>query len=464
MRVPPPPLASGKPARGRAHLDQRLHKIYSLGAAFHDCFGRHCRPAGIALGVVLLLATCLAIGHGQSSIYQVFSLSLGMILIGALWAFSRSAVLEAKRELPRFATAGVAFTYTVQVSQRGKGRLSRAWLIDTPPNPRPSLEAFSVLREPGEDERNRFDRHFAYFRWRWILQGNRYFTGGQSSTDIDLLEGQQTKVSMSITPQRRGVITFDDLRVILPDPFGLFQRCRKVQAPTATLTILPRRFALPPVELPGAAAFKISGEASATSVGTTGEFVGLREYRPGDSLRQIDWKSWARTGRPIVKELEDTFHPRYGLIVDTLSCNQTDHSFEEVVSVAASFAACIDTNESLLDLMFIKNTAHRVTAGRGMERAEKLLQVLAAVSPERKEKFTELAQLVLRHGNDLTSCLVIFNGWDTNREKFLNTLRSSGVICSPIIIGIGPAPVGIPGYWIESGCIARDLQRLPKRL
>ena len=119
MRVPPPPLASGKPARGRAHLDQRLHKIYSLGAAFHDCFGRHCRPAGIALGVVLLLATCLAIGHGQSSIYQVFSLSLGMILIGALWAFSRSAVLEAKRELPRFATAGVAFTYTVQVSQRG---------------------------------------------------------------------------------------------------------------------------------------------------------------------------------------------------------------------------------------------------------------------------------------------------------------------------------------------------------
>jgi uncharacterized protein (DUF58 family) len=165
-----------------------------------------------------------------------------------------------------------------------------------------------------------------------------------------------------------------------------------------------------------------------------------------------------------VKELEDTFHPRYGLIVDTLSCNQTDHSFEEVVSVAASFAACIDTNESLLDLMFIKNTAHRVTAGRGMERAEKLLQVLAAVSPERKEKFTELAQLVLRHGNDLTSCLVIFNGWDMNREKFLNTLRSSGMICSPIIIGIGPAPVGIPGYWIESGCIARDLQRLPKRL
>lgn len=297
-----------------------------------------------------------------------------------------------------------------------------------------------------------------------LLQGNRYFTGGHASTSINLLEGQQAIVSINITPQRRGVITFDDLKVILPDPFGLFQRCQKVQAPSATLTILPRRFALPPFELPGASTFKISGEASATSVGTTGEFIGLREYRPGDPLRQIHWKSWARTGRPIVKELEDTFYPRYALIVDTLSCNQTDHSFEEVISVAASFAACIDTSESLLDLMFIKNTAHRVTAGRGTERAEKLLEVLAAVLPERKEKFTELTQLVLRHRNDLSSCLVIFNGWDKTREKFLNTLISSGVICSPIIIGSGPAPFSFPGHWIESGYIARDLQRLPKRL
>jgi uncharacterized protein (DUF58 family) len=216
--------------------------------------------------------------------------------------------------------------------------------------------------------------------------------------------------------------------------------------------------------MPGGAAFKVSGEANTNTIGTSGEFVGLRDYRPGDPLRQIHWKSWARTGRPIVKELEDTFYPRYGLVVDTLSEDTTDHQFEEVVSVAASFAASIDTSESLLDLMFIKNEAHIVTAGRGLERAEKLLEVLAAVSPERTENYTALAQLIIRHRDDLTSCLVIFNGWDDARARFLQTLKTAGIVCAPIIVGKGPAAPGAPGHWLQSGHIARDLHRLPARL
>ncbi len=464
MNASSPPPSDERPAPSSGRLDRHLHRIYFRGAGIRYFIERRCRPAGIALILVLVLATCLGIGHDRSSIYQFFSLSLGMVLIGIPWAFSRRASLEAKRELPRFATAGVPLHYSVRVWQNGKRALTRAWITDTPPDPRPSLEAFTILREPGEEERNKFDRHFAFFRWNWLLLRNRLFTGGSSEEDLNLRQGQQARITLEITPLRRGVIKLDDLRVLLPDPFGLFQRCRKVKAPAATLTVLPSRFPLPPIELPGGAAFKISGEANTTTIGTSGEFVGLRDYRPGDPLRQIHWKSWARTGRPIVKELEDTFYPRYGLIVDTLSCERTDHHFEEAISVAASFAASLDTSESLLDLMFIKNTAHIVTAGRGVDRAEKLLEVLAGVTPERIDKFDELAQLVTLHRDDLTSCLVIFNGWDQARERFLNTLTSRGIVCAPIIIGSGPAPGNTPGHWLESGHIARDLQRLPTRL
>jgi uncharacterized protein (DUF58 family) len=413
---------------------------------------------------VFVLSACLGIGHSRSSIYQLFSLCMGMVIIGVPWAMSRRATVEAKREMPRFATAGEPLRYTVRVWQHRKRRLSQAWLADTPPDPRPSLEDFSILREPGEEERNAFDRRFAYFRWQWLLMRNRLFTGGFGSKVLDLKRGEELRQTLEITPLRRGVIRLDDLRVLLPDPFGLFQRCRKVKAPAATLTVLPRRYPLPPIELPGAAAFKISGEANTNSIGNSGEFVGLRDYRPGDSLRQIHWKSWARTGKPIVKELEDTFYPRYGLIVDTLACERSDQTFEETISVAASFAAAIDTNESLLDLMFIKNKAHLVTAGRGLERAEKLLEVLAGVSPERRENFKALANLVLRHRDDLSACLVIFNGWDESRAEFLKILSGAGIVCAPIIIGVGPAPAGVPGPWLESGHIARDLLRLPTRL
>lgn len=360
----PLPLTSASEPR-RHDLDQRMHRIYLHGAGIYHSLARRCRPAGIALALVFVRATCLGIGHDRTSVYQLFSLTVGMFLIAVPWTMSRRASVEAKRELPRFATAGELIRYTVRVWHHGRRRLSRAWLSDTPPDPRPTLADFSTLREPGEEERNGFDRRFAYFRWRWLLLGNRLFAGGSPNDPLDIKRGQQVRVAVEITPLRRGVIRFDDLRVLLPDPFGLFPRCRQVKPPAATLTVLPRRYPLPPIELPGGTAFKISGEANTNSIGNSGEFVGLRDYRPGDPLRHIDWKSWARTGRPIVKELEDTFYPRYGLIVDTLSCDRTDHQFEEVVSVAASFAASIDTSESLLDLMFIKNEAHLVTVGRG---------------------------------------------------------------------------------------------------
>ena len=150
--------------------------------------------------------------------------------------------------------------------------------------------------------------------------------------------------------------------------------------------------------------------------------------------------------------------------MDTLSTDRDASRFEEVISVAASFAAALDTGDSLLDLMFIKNKAHRVTAGRGVERAEKLLEVLAGVTPHRTEDFTALSRLVLRHRDDLTSCLVILNGWDDSRAAFLKSLAQGGVTCVPLIIGSGAAPVGLPGPWLESGNIAADLQRLPTRM
>ncbi len=445
-------------------FDRWLHRAYFRGAGMQHFLHRRLRPAGTSVCFVLVLATCLSIGHERVPIYQVFSLCLAMLGIGLPWAMLRRTRLEARRELPKYGTAGEPMRYAVCVSSRARRRLARAWLTETPPDPRPDVVEFSKLREPGEEERNSFDRKFAYFRWQWLLLRKRLFEDGFSPDELRLKPGGETRVFIELTPLRRGVSRMNDLRVLLPDPFGLFQKCAKVTAPPATLMVLPRRYPLPEVRLPGGGAFKISGETNTNAIGNSGEFVGLRDYRPGDPMRQIHWKSWARTGRPIVKELEDTFYPRYGLILDTLCTDRTDTRFEEAVSVAASFASSIDTRESLLDLMFIKNEAHIVTAGRGLERAEKLLEVLAGVTPERDGDFDTLANLVIRHRDDLTSCLVILNGWDDMRADFLNTLTREGIVCAPIIIGDGPAPVGVPGHWLESGNVARDLKRLPTHL
>ena len=451
-------------ASRRAGLDRWLHRIYSRSSAVHHFIARRVRPQGVGLGLIFLTAAFAGAGLEKASIYQLFSFALAMLMMGLPWAMLRRARLAGEREMPRYATAGVPLGFQVRVRNSGRRRIARAWLSETPPDPRPDVAEFTNLREPGEEERNGFDRTFAYFRWRWLLIRNRLFTESPPRDELRLEPGREMSVTVEITPQRRGVVRLHDLRVLLPDPFGLFQKCAKVAAPADTLLVLPRRFPLPPIELEGAAAFKITGDANTNAIGESGEFVGLRDYRPGDPLRRIHWKSWARAGRPIVKELEDTHYRRFGLVLDTLSHEQDDAVFEEAVSVAASFACAIDTGDSLLDLMFVKNEAHIVTAGRGVERAEKLLEVLAGVTPERGGDFEDLAGLVLNHRDDLTACLVILNGWDELRADFIGKLRRGGVACVPIVIGHGARPDGMPGHWLESGRVAAGLQNLPSRL
>jgi uncharacterized protein (DUF58 family) len=228
--------------------------------------------------------------------------------------------------------------------------------------------------------------------------------------------------------------------------------------------VLPKRYRLPQLTMPGSAAFSIGGEETSNAIGSAGEFVGLREYRPGDPLRQIHWKSWAHTGRPMVKELEDTFFPRYALVLDTFPGSPDAGVFEEMISVGASFIVGLDSSESLLDLMFIAEEAHTVTAGRGMERMEKLLEVLAGVHMEHDPRLEVLSQTVIRHREKMTSCLLILNGWDASRATFVKTLLKADIQCVPLVVGNGPPPPGLIGHWLEYGEIGRDLLRLPTRL
>lgn len=448
----------------QASFHRWLYRSYRQTSGMRHFFLRRIRPAGVALAAVLLVSICLGVGHERTSVYQVFSLSLAMGLIGFVWVFTRRAKLEAVRNLPRHGTAGERLRYSVMVTNVGRRSISRAWLSESEPDPRPPFEEFHLIREPGEEERNWFDRHFIYFRWQWLMLRRRLFNQRLSLQEIRLKPGETHRVSLEITPLRRGIIRLQDLRVVLPDPFSLLQRCVKVGADDEMLTVLPRRYPMPEFELPGGVPFQMSGEATSNALGNAGEFVGLRDYRPEDPMRHIHWKSWARLGRPIVKELEDTHYPRYGLVLDCLSTDRSDVAFEEVVSVAASFACSIDTSESLLDLMFVKNQAHRMTIGRGMERTEKLLEVLAGVSPERSGDHKNLAQLVLKYRDDMTSCIVVLNGWDDSRAELLEMLERGGVLAVPVIVGEGEKPSAVPGYWLRSGEVTGDIGKLPTRL
>jgi uncharacterized protein (DUF58 family) len=446
-----------------------LYPFYYHASAANHFFRRRIRPAGMGLLIIGVVITCLAGGQspGKESnpIFMVLSFSISLGLLALLVLPFRRARLEVTRELPRHATAGEPVKLRYRIRNLARLSLNHAWLTETPPDSRPAKPTFLAAREPGGESRNAFDRVFSYYCWNWLQDKKLAFEAGKADEPLHLKSGASHTFFAEITPRRRGLVRLDDLRLLLPDPFGLYQRCSKVEAQVATLAVLPKRHRLPNFELPGSARFQPGGDAASRSTGPSGDFVGLREYRPGDPLRLIHWKSWARTGTPIVKELEDNFFPRHGLLLDTFPDAGDEDLFEDAVSIAASFAAAVDTRECLIDLMFISGRERVVTAGRGVGRAESLLEVLAGVEASPKPEFDSLKKLVLRHAEDLAGCLAIFSGWSEERALLLRRISSFGIEIAAIVACHEPPMAPPPRvHFVRSSHLAKDLMRLPINL
>lgn len=61
----------------------------------------------------------------------------------------------------------------------------------------------------------------------------------------------------------------------------------------------------------------LDGEYGSIHKGRSMEFDDLREYVPGDDVKDIDWKATARSGRPLVKQYVATRQHAVLLVVDT---------------------------------------------------------------------------------------------------------------------------------------------------
>ncbi|GAB4419001.1 MAG: hypothetical protein Fur0044_15180 [Anaerolineae bacterium] len=152
-----------------------------------------------------------------------------------------------------------------------------------------------------------------------------------------LFRGQTNSLTYRTMCDRRGVYSFSPLRLESKGPFGLFHTQNMVAAPGEIL-IYPAYHPLKRLRL---FEKRELAEQAALRVGRGSQVIGTREYRTGDSLRQIHWRSTARTGQLVVKEFSDDEQQAFTVVLDL----QTDLSigagkfstFETAIRLAASF-------------------------------------------------------------------------------------------------------------------------------
>jgi uncharacterized protein (DUF58 family) len=151
-----------------------------------------------------------------------------------------------------------------------------------------------------------------------------------------LFGGQASNLTYQTSCDRRGVYTFAPIRLRSRGPFGLFQTRRTLTVPGQIL-IYPAYYPLKRLRVFEKREF---AEQSALRLGRGSQVIGTREYRPGDSLRQIHWRSTARTGQLVVKEFSDDEQQAFTVVLDLqvgVTPDQGKFSpFETAIRLAAS--------------------------------------------------------------------------------------------------------------------------------
>jgi len=150
----------------------------------------------------------------------------------------------------------------------------------------------------------------------------------------------QRSVGYVVRSDVRGKFTVGPMAVRLSDPFGLVELDRTFTS-RSSLVVTPQVVPLPPIPLSGAWTGSGDNRPRAFASGSA-EDVTVREYRRGDDLRRVHWRSSAHAGELMVRREEQPWQSRATLFLDTRSGAHRGRgaasSLERAVSVAASVA------------------------------------------------------------------------------------------------------------------------------
>jgi uncharacterized protein (DUF58 family) len=203
------------------------------------------------------------------------------------------------------------------------------------------------------------------------------------------------------------------------------------------LLVVPRVAPIQHIQLGMTPRFQPGGVALASKTGESSELYGLRPYRRGDRLRDLHARSWARTGKPVVREYQQEYFTRVGVFLDTDLQTTTEVGFEAGISLAAGVVLNLSRGEALIDLLVTGDTLHALTVGRSLGTFEQALDHLACTQAGPVFDCARTVELLAAHLSRLSSMVLVVHTWDASRQKLAQLLRVRGVAVKVLVVGEG---------------------------
>lgn len=363
-------------------------------------------PRGRYLLWVLGLLALMGLDTRTTQIYVLFAGAAGLLAMATLFALRGRPPVTLTGGLPMRLTAGARATVELEIGAE-----------------RPVPDLVVTLRAPA-----------------WV--------GLNPAVSYASAPG---RLSVTLAPTRRGRAVLPGPRVRGTDPLGLMAT-RSVSLPDRELLVYPRYFTMDRFEIPLGRRHQPGGIPLVSHTGDAVEFVGTRDYRPGDPVRTIHWRSWARRGAPVVKEYQEEYFCRIAVVLDT-SVKQPA-SFEAAVSVVASIADFFSRSEYIVDILAAGPDIYEVSMGRSLGYFENIMDVLAGLEPSPEAPFAGIGPALFDRLAQITTVVAVLQDWDEPRERFLRRVKDLGTGVRATVVRDG-APTRDWGAAADLGVIDR---------
>lgn len=307
----------------------------------------HVHPPGLLYLLLVVLVGIAAANRPSNLLVWVFAAMLsGVLLSGILsgWPLMR---LRAERSLPRTGRVGepVIVRYAIENG-------SSVWPV------------------------------FALFVRELVpMRGSRGFVQHVGP-------GERVFAETAFWPDRRGPMRFGSFRVETVFPFGLVMKSVRFDGPGECL-VLPRIERLRPGVLVSLASGTVAGPSTSLRTGPGSDFLGIREYRAGDSMRHVAWRRSASIGTLAVVERSVDAPPRIRVVLDLrrpTAALRVDAAVraardleEDAIVLAASLVSAAQRDGYETRLCVLGLPSPSMPMRRGHWHLQKELAVLAAL-------------------------------------------------------------------------------------
>ncbi|HLK59178.1 MAG TPA: DUF58 domain-containing protein [Chthonomonadaceae bacterium] len=254
-------------------------------------------------------------------------------------------------------------------------------------------------------------------------------------------KGQTVRVRLGLRCTQRGIHHWKGFRAETDFPFGLL-RSYRVYEKAHSVMVYPRFTRLARLRIPSGRRYQPGGVALASNLGESFEYIGNREYREGDNIRDIDWRATARLNLPIVREYREEYFLRVGVILDTYVPKRAPEAerdnFERAVSVSAAVSDFMARSDYLVDIFAAGPNLYHLTAGRSLAYLDQILEILACVESNPEEPFAVLEPELMESLAQITTVVCVFLDWNEARRDFVQKLRREGAGLKVILVRDAP--------------------------